>query len=201
MNKPAPTSLKLLKEIKNRWSPRAFSDRSVEPEKLERIFEAARWSASCFNEQPWRFLIGIKDQDDAWEKIFGVLAEGNQVWCQSVPVLVMLITKKSFSHNNRPNKWANYDLGQTAAYISTQAMTEGLFVHQMAGFDLDLAQKSFSIPDDFEIKTIMTIGYYGDAVVLPENIQKSESGKRSRKPLDTIVFSSEWNKAAGFIQT
>ena len=147
MNKPAPTSLKLVEEIKNRWSPRAFSNKRIKPDKLERIFEAARWSASCFNEQPWRFLIGVKGQDDTWEKIFGTLAEGNQVWCESVPVLVMLITKKSFSHTNRVNKWAEYDLGQTAAYISIQAMTEGLYVHQMAGFDSALAQKSFSIPN------------------------------------------------------
>lgn len=201
MNKPAPTSLKLLEEIKNRWSPRAFSNKQVEQDKLERIFEAARWSASCFNEQPWRFLIGVKGQDDTWEKIFGTLAEGNQVWCESVPVLVMLITKKSFSHTNRVNKWAEYDLGQTAAYISIQAMTEGLYVHQMAGFDSALAQKSFSIPNDFEIKTIMAIGYYGDINDLPGDIQKSETGDRIRKDLKMIIYSGNWENPARFIQS
>ena len=201
MNKPAPTVLKILNIIKNRWSPRAFSTKPIEPEKLERIFEAARWSASCFNEQPWRFLVGIKDKDETWEKIFDSLAEGNQIWCKSVPVLSLLIAKKTFSHNNRPNNWANYDLGQAAAYISIQALAEELFVHQMAGFDPEKVRKDFSIPNDFDIKAALAIGYYGDENSLPENVQKSELGARSRKELSTIVFSKEWGKTAEFISS
>jgi len=201
MNKPAQTSLKLLEEIKNRWSPRAFSDKPVESDKLERIFEAARWSASCFNEQPWRFLIGIKGQDNAWDKIFGSLSEWNQTWCKSVPVLVLLVAKKTFSQNQKPNNWATYDLGQAAAYISMQAMAEGLYVHQMAGFDTVKAQKSFKIPHNFEIKTIIAIGYYGEINTLPENIQKSETADRNRKDLKTMVFHREWEKSADFIRS
>ncbi|MEJ2545759.1 MAG: nitroreductase family protein, partial [Calditrichaceae bacterium] len=75
MNKPADTSLKILNEIKNRWSPRAFSEKPVEYDKLERVFEAARWSASCFNEQPWRFIVGIKGHNNTWDKIFDSLSE------------------------------------------------------------------------------------------------------------------------------
>jgi nitroreductase len=199
MIKPATTSIKILDEIKNRWSPRAFSNRQIEPEKLERIFEAARWSASCNNEQPWRFLIGIKDHDEAWQKIFDCLTAGNQVWCKSVPVLVLFISKKTFTRNDRQNKWSNYDLGQAAAYISIQAMAEGIYVHQMAGFDQDTARRAFSIPEDFEIKTAMAIGYYGDINIMPENIQKSEKDSRSRKDLSTMVFSGRWNEPAEFI--
>ncbi len=200
MNKPATTSLKILPEIKNRWSPRAFSDKQVESEKLERIFEAARWSASCFNEQPWRFMVGIKDQDKSWDKIFKSLSEWNQTWCESVPVLVLLVSKKTFTHNNRANAWANYDLGQAAAYISVQAMAEGLYVHQMAGFDQDKARNGLFVPEGFEIKSVIAIGYYGDVNTLPEDIRNSERGARSRNDLSTMVFSDKWGEQTEFLK-
>ena len=199
MNKPANTTLKILDEIKNRWSPRAFSEKPVEPEKLERVFEAARWSASCFNEQPWRFLVGIKGQDSVWDKIYGSLSEWNQKWCKSVPVLILLVSKNKFSRNNKFNAWAEYDLGQAAAYISIQAMKAGLYTHQMAGFNQTKARELLSIPDDFALKTVMAIGYYGNADVLPQDMQKSEKGGRSRKELSAIVFSEQWNKKALFL--
>ena len=200
MLKPANTSLNLLHEIKNRWSPRAFSSQLVEPEKLERIFEAARWSASCSNEQPWRFLVGIKNQDQAWTKILNSLNIGNQIWCKFAPVLVLLISKSNFTRNDRPNKWSNYDLGQSAAYLSVQATSEGLFVHQMAGFNAEKARSLLSIPDDFEVKTAMAIGYYGDAENLPEDKKTSEFADRSRKELKAMVYSGEWNRTADFIK-
>lgn len=201
MNKPANTSLNIMDEIKERWSPRAFSTKVVEPEKLEKIFEAAHWSASCFNEQPWRFLVGIRNQDAAWQKIFDCLADGNQIWCKPAPVLALLIYKKTFTHNNRTNSWAAYDLGQSAAYICIQAAAEDLYVHQMAGFDPEKARKAFNIPDEFEIKTAMAIGYYGDADALPDELKKSELGPRSRKKLSDLVFSGEWEKMAEFIKS
>ena len=200
MNKPANTSIKLLDEIQHRWSPRAFSDKMVESGKLEKIFEAARWSASCFNEQPWRFLTGIKGQGNAWDKIFDSLSEWNQRWCEPVPVLVLLVSKKTFSQNGKPNDWADYDLGQTAAYISIQAMAEGLFVHQMAGFNENLITASLNIPNDFKVKTVMAIGYYGEVDSLPEDYRKSEQATRSRKELSEITFSERWQNPADFLQ-
>jgi nitroreductase len=200
MNKPANTSLNILDEIKNRWSPRAFSEKPVEHDKLERVFEAARWSASCFNEQPWRFFVGIKGQGNTWDKIFNSLGEWNQKWCKSVPVLVLLVTKKSFTRNDKPNDFAEYDLGQTAAYLSIQAMKEGLFTHQMAGFNRIDARDSFAIPDEYILKTVMAIGYYGDANNLPDDMRKTELGPRSRKALSSVVFDEQWDEPAGFLE-
>lgn len=192
--KEAQTTIQIQPLIKRRWSPRAFSERPVEKEKLIRLFEAARWSASCFNEQPWRFIVGIKGQRQSYQKIFDSLAEGNQLWCKFAPVLILLCAKTTFSHNQKKNKWAFYDLGQAAAYISMQAMAEGLYVHQMAGFDPEKVNSSFAIPNDFEPFTVMALGYLGDADILPETLKKSELSLRERKPLTELVFSKNWNQ-------
>jgi nitroreductase len=188
MTKIAETEHEILDIIKMRWSPRAFSNQQVPPSKLLNLFEAARWSASCFNEQPWRFIVGVKGENATWRKLFDTLSDANQSWCEEVPVLATLCSKKTFSHNNKSNDWHIYDLGQTAAYISLQAVAEGLYVHQMAGFDKKILSSNLDISDDFEPVTMMAIGYIGDPSKLPDKLQKSESASRIRKPLVDILF-------------
>lgn len=194
MNKEAAASVEIHDLIKKRWSPRAFSSKPVETEKLQRLFEAARWSASCFNEQPWRFILGLKDRGQAYKKIFETLAEGNKIWCRNVPVLVLLIAKKTFSHNGKANLWHQYDLGQAAAYLSLQATAEGLYVHQMAGFNPSKARELFSIPDDFEPFTVMAIGYLGQPDQLPDDLKEMETAARTRMQSNKFVFSEIWGK-------
>lgn len=46
--------------IARRWSPYAFADRAVSDDDLRSLFEAARWAASSYNEQPWRFVVATK---------------------------------------------------------------------------------------------------------------------------------------------
>lgn len=193
MNKKAKTSVPILDLLESRWSPRAFSPKAVEKEKLIALFEAARWSASCFNEQPWRFIVGQKE-NETFKKIFATLADGNQVWCKDVPVLVAMVGKSTFSHNDKPNKWYRYDLGQSAAYISVQAMALGLYVHQMAGFEADQLKDSFSIPENFEAHTVLAIGYIGNADQLSADLRRTELAERKRRALPDLLFHERWAK-------
>ena len=71
--------------IGRRWSPRAFSDRPVEPDKLLGLFEAARWAASASNEQPWAFLVATREDPKNFEDLLGVLVEFNRAWAQRRP--------------------------------------------------------------------------------------------------------------------
>ena len=56
----------VIKAISQRRSPRVFLERSVEPGKLLSLFEAARLAPSSNNEQPWRFIVAIKDDIGAY---------------------------------------------------------------------------------------------------------------------------------------
>jgi len=78
-----------------RWSPRAFLSEPVVEEDIKTIFEAARWSPSCFNEQPWRFVYAQQPED--LERFRSVLVEGNQIWANTAPLLVLVFSKKSFT--------------------------------------------------------------------------------------------------------
>lgn len=181
----------------NRWSPRAFSNIPVEKEKLQRIFEAARWSASASNIQPWYFLIGFEG-DQVYSLIYESLVEFNQLWVKTAPILCLAICRVN-NPKGHENLYRAYDLGQSMAHLSIQATAEGLYVHQMAGFDAVKASESLKIPAEFEIRTAFTIGYIGDAEVLHPNLKKMEYEARERRKLEETVFTDEFGKTASFL--
>jgi nitroreductase len=201
MEKIRPVDHDIHELLKKRWSPRAFGERSIDPEKLRRIFEAARWSASCFNEQPWRFIVGVKGEGAVYDRITATLAAGNQRWTGTAPVLVIICGKKTFSHNGKPNNWHVYDAGQAAAHLTFQAMSENVFVHQMAGFKADKVRELFDIPEDYAVITALAMGYLGDPGQLPEEMRKSESAPGSRRPLAETVFGEEWDRPHPVLQS
>ena len=103
----------------DRWSPRAYSSKPVDEETLLTLFEAARWAPSCYNDQPWLFLYATKEDD---LKIYrSVLAEKNQIWANKAPVLVILLAKRKFDHNDNVNNWAEFDCGSAWMSLALQA--------------------------------------------------------------------------------
>ncbi|MEM1355613.1 MAG: nitroreductase family protein [Planctomycetota bacterium] len=198
MNKPAETEYPVLDEIKLRWSPRAFADRAVEPEKLRSLFEAARWAASAFNEQPWRFIVATRDTPAEYDKALGCLVEANQAWAKSAPVLVLAVSSSRFQKNDKDNRVALYDLGQAAAHLGIEATRQGLVVHQMAGVDLDKVREAYGVPEGFEPQTAIAVGYPGEAESLPEGwMRDAEKAARGRNRFDAFVFGDGWGKASG----
>jgi nitroreductase len=178
--------------IRARWSPRAFSDREVSNDDLKTIFEAARWAASSFNEQPWRFLVARKTDGPAYDKILNILVPFNQAWAKTAPVLFIMAAKRTFSHSGAPNRYNLHDAGQALAHVMLQATALGLHVHGMAGFDYDRARKDLGIPDDYDLAAAAALGYLGPPDQLGEQHRESELAKRTRKPLNEIVFGAHF---------
>lgn len=194
--KHAPVVPGVMEEILKRWSPRAFSDKPVSNEDLKKIFEAAHWAASSYNEQPWRFLVGSKG-DETYKKIFSTLVEFNQMWAKSAPVLILSAGKMTFSHNGAPDYYGLHDTGAATAYLALQAAALGLHAHSMGGFDHEKARAAFGIPEDYAVGAVTALGYLGDVDALPDHFKQQEASPRSRKPLSAVVF-SEWGKPASF---
>jgi nitroreductase len=179
-----------------RWSPYVFADRPVEPAKLARLFEAARWAASSFNEQPWRYILATKADGAGYEAVLNCLVEANQAWAKFVPALALGCVKKTFSRNGKPNRVCEHDLGLANAQLTLQAMELGLHIHMMAGIEPSRIRATFKVPDDFEPLVAVAIGYHGQNPQVPDDIAKRDTGTRQRKPLSETVFAGEWGKAA-----
>ena len=195
--KPAITSVKIHDIIENRWSPRAIDpNKSVGHEHLMAMLEAARWAPSCFNDQPWRFVICNKMTGEiSWQKGFTILAEKNKLWAKNAPILILAVAMENFNHNGKPNRWAMYDTGAASASLCLQASALGLVVHQMGGFDAEKAREAFGLPNDCTPMSMMAIGYQADVDILDEDFKAAELAARSRANLDQRFYFGHWDDA------
>jgi nitroreductase len=201
MHKPAATDVSLHELIRNRWSPRAFSEEPVGPEVLRSLFEAARWAPSSNNEQPWAYMVAAKDDPENFAKMLSVLVEFNANWAKHAPVLALSVAHLKAQRDAKPNRVALHDVGSASAQLTLEANARGLQVHQMAGFDADKARQTFAIPADWEPVAAMAIGYPGNPESLPEKLRERELAPRTRKPLGEFVMSGGWGHTAPFVAT
>jgi nitroreductase len=187
--KHAPKVPGVLPLFHERWSPRAFGEREVSNQDLERVFEAARWAPSSNNEQPWRYIVGLRGTE-THDKIFASLMGYNQAWAGKAPVLVIGLAKTKMG-NDSPNAFAMHDLGAASAYLVLQATALGLATHQMAGVDRDKVRALFGIPEEFQVGAAMALGYQDEPETLGhEELIKRELAPRNRRPLEETVFSA-----------
>jgi nitroreductase len=186
--------------IVRRWSPYVFDPRPVPAEDLRSLFEAARWSPSSFNEQPWRFIVATSDEPAEHQRLLGCLIEKNQNWARHAPVLVIAAVSTTFARNDAPNRTALHDLGLAVANLSFEATARGLVVHQMAGILPDRARELYDIPEHCEAVTALAIGHPGDPQSAPAELRDRDSQPRNRKPLREYVFSGNWEALPSWLE-
>ena len=184
--------MEILDILGRRWSPRCFDDKAVEQEKLQNMMEAARLAPSAMNEQPWYYFIGRKD-DETYRKIFSTLVEFNQLWAIQAPLLMMACGRTKYvSRDNSDNRYWDYDVGQSVAYLTLQATYEGLFCHQMGGFDTDKTAELFHLPEEVAPIVVIAVGYMGNPETLPDFLRTMENGPNTRKSLESFIFGSDF---------
>jgi nitroreductase len=197
--KIAPAEHPIHELMARRFSPLAFSDRPVETAQLLSVLEAGRWAASCFNEQPWSFIVATKDHLVQYQQMLECLMEKNREWAGKAPVLMISVAKLNFDHSGKPNRHAMHDVGQAVANMSLQATSMGLFVHQMAGFDVEKTRRTYEIPATHEPVAAIAVGYGGDPNSLSDHFKQRALSPRSRKKLGDFVFSGQWNKPSDLV--
>jgi nitroreductase len=198
MEKPATTTYEINDLIKRRWSPRAFREVPVAAGQLHALFEAARWAASSFNEQPWSFIVATRQEEEKFKVLFECLAAGNQAWVERVPVLIMSVAKLTFDRNGRPNRHAYHDVGQALANMAIEATDLGLAVHPMGGFDIDRAREDLEIPEEYDPVAMIAVGHPGDFDELPDDLKADELAPRERKPFQDFVHSGKFGEPMPF---
>ncbi|PPH03982.1 nitroreductase [Rathayibacter sp. AY1F6] len=187
-SRTASTSAPILDVLAERWSPRSYdASATVSDETLASLLEAARWSPSASNSQPWRFIVARRGTDE-FDRIVATLAGFNGAWAGSAAVLVVALAE-TIDSEGKPRPWAVYDLGQSIAHLSVQAHHEGLHVHQMAGFDKDAVRAAFGVDERFDPVTIAAVGVAADADALAnETLRERETAPRTRLPLEELVL-------------
>ena len=193
LDKIAQNDYEIYALIKQRYSPRIFDDKSLTDQDINRLFEAVRWSASCYNWQPWRFIYANKGSD-AYDKIVDCLSEFNQSWAKNAPLLLLTAYKKE-NPDGKENFHALHDLGLSLGNMAVQAEYMGIGLHHMAGVDWKKAHEVFEVPKGYHITTAIAAGYYGGNLNdLPEDLQDAEVAERNRKPQQEFAFKDTWGE-------
>ncbi len=195
-DKKASTQLPINPYLAKRWSGRAYDpDKCITHDDKIVLAEAARWSPSCFGDEPWRLIFCDKSSNESvWQKAFDCLSEGNQGWANNAPLLIIIASDTVFARNEKPNRWGSYDTGAAAMSLTIQATEMGMMVHQMGGFNVDKVRESFAIPERFIPMAMMTVGYQVEKENVPEELKERELAERVRKPLAECFFDGEWGK-------
>ena len=156
-----------------RWSPRTFTGETMPDTEMFRLFEAARWTPSSSNRQPWRFLYAKHDTPD-WPLFFDLLKPGNQRWADAASVLLVVVSKRTAKVNDsdevRENPSHSFDTGAACMALALQAAAMGWAAHAMAGFDAARAIAKLGVPDDYSMECMIAVGRLDpDAPVKPND--------------------------------
>lgn len=190
LDRTAQTEHPVLDVLAGRWSPRAFdAETPIDEAKLASALEAARWSPSASNSQPWRFIVARRGSA-LHQSIHAALMGFNQVWAGDAAVLIVAIAE-TIDESGAPITHAVYDLGQSVAHLSVQAHHDGLVVHQMSGFTAADIRQLAGLDERFTPMTVIALGELGDITALPEVLQQRETAPRSRRDIaETVVLSA-----------
>ena len=192
-NRKAPVDHPILPVMQERWSPRALTSTAIPAKTVLTLLEAARWTPSASNIQPWGFIID-EAGSASFEQTLTYLKPGNLPWARNAALLGVALVNENRPDGTR-NPHAEYDVGQAVAYLTLQAASEGLYVHQMAGFLPEKVQEHAGLPEGWRALTMFAIGGLGDASSLPEEMAQRETAPRVRKPMAEFCFRGAWGKA------
>lgn len=196
MPKPATTSVPILPILAERWSTLAFMPKPVDQAHVRALFEAARWAASSYNDQPWSFVIAGREQSAEFSRLLGLLMPANQIWAQHAGLLVLTVAKLIGTRTGQPNRHAYHDVGLATQNMVIQAQALGLACHQMGGFDQQRARDELQIPAGHDPVTAIAIGYPGTLADLDPSLHERQQGARTRKPLEQVVFRGTFGQPA-----
>lgn len=168
----------------DRWSPRAFADTALTADEINALFEAARWSPSWMNNQPWLFV---------WETdgpnrgaILESFMEFNRGWAADAPMVGLVLARTELEDFMARTR--DFDTGAATMALTMQATMLGLSVHLLGGVDLDAAYAATGADrETTEILCGFALGHRGDKASLPDKLQEREAPS-DRKPAAEIAF-------------
>lgn len=175
-----------------RRSLRSFSQRPVEPDKVERMLEAARWSPSCANRQPWRFVVVGSDAPSR-AALEEALDPGN-AWAKRAPVLIVAGARREDGSVVESREYFLHDTGLALMSLLYRGVDLGLLLHPMAGWEEAGVRAALGLPADFTPAAVVAVGYPGRTDDLDEATRRKDEKPRTRKPLGEVAYRGAWGK-------
>lgn len=175
--------------LAERWSSRGFdATHELRDDQLDALVEAARWSPSLSNTQPWKFVVARRGTP-GFQAIVDGLMPFNLGWTERASALVLGLAETE--RDGKEFGWASYDLGQSVANLVVQATSMGLATRQMAGFHAEKYAEAFDLPETLVPRSVVAIGIHDESEDVPATTREYDAKafeERSRKPLDEVLL-------------
>jgi len=181
----------VLPAIEKRRAYRALDTRPIEPEVLLGLIEAATTAPSAMNNQPWRFI--TVTESERLKALKETLSRGNY-WAKRAPAIIAVVTNNRWSMQLGERSYAPFEVGMATMALQIQAVSEGLSIHPIAGFNADEAKAVLKIEEDDSLLVLLVLGYPGSEEGLSDAHRESEHSERTRLPLDRIHAFDGWNQ-------
>jgi len=180
----------ILPLLVERWSPRAFSDRPITEEQVLTLLEAARWSPSASNLQPWRFIYGVRGEPE-FETLLSLLIPFNEGWAKNAGALIFITSVTTFD-GQRQNITNSFDAGAAWMSLAVQAQSMGLVAHGMAGIEWEKAPLILNLPENLKVEAAIAVGYQGDPETLSDMLKGREVPSQ-RQALSAMAFKGRFD--------
>ena len=153
--------------------------------RLSALLEAARWADSGWNRQPWRFVVGRRN-DATYRHVHGSLTPRNQVRVRGAGALVVAVTQ-SADERGHLMVGTEYELGLAVARMALQARACGWRTAQIGGFDRSAVVGDFDVPTSFRPFVVVAVGR-------PAVTGRTRQSGPSRLPLPAFAFTGRWGR-------
>jgi nitroreductase len=178
--------MELMEIIDKRHAYRSFGPAEINESLVRDLATAASLSASCFNQQPWRFVFAY--DKDVLSRLQGAMNKGNE-WTRAASMIIAVASRKDLDCVVKEREYYLFDTGMATAFLILRATELGLVAHPIGGFDEDKAKEILGIPADMRLITLVNVGKH----LLPPNSllnEKQAEGEKSRPerlPLNEIM--------------
>lgn len=153
--------MELLDIMNERFSVRKYVDKPVEPEKLDKILNAAHAAPTATNQQPVKLLVVLSPE--SLEK----LGKAANIYGAPVAVIVCADKTKAWKRPFDGMQTTDIDASILTDHMMLEAVEQGLGTVWICYFKPDVLKEEFKLPDSLEPINILAIGYADASVVKP----------------------------------
>jgi nitroreductase len=173
--------------IQNRRAYRSLDPVEITEDLIKDLASHAQLSASCNNNQPWRFVFVY--EPEMLKKMHAALSKGNE-WVQRASMIIVVLSKKEYDCIIGERVYHQFDTGMATAFLILRATELGLVAHPIAGFNPKKTREILAIPEDLEVITLVNVGKHATIIypILSEKQAAIEKKRPERFPLEKIVF-------------
>jgi nitroreductase len=177
----------VIEAIQKRRAYRSLDPVEITTDLINDLARCAQLSASCSNNQPWRFVFVY---DPAMlRKMHEALSKGNE-WIHHASMIIAVLSKKEFDCIIKERQYYQFDVGMATAFLILRATELGFVAHPIAGYSPQKTREILGIPDDLEVITLVNVGKHASDIhpVLTENQRETELKRPDRFPLEKFVY-------------